>query len=359
MAMAVLRRLVLIVVFGLLGGALALPTITHGDEGRTYVVATGDTLIDIASKSGVRLSDLLRVNDLRLSSLILPGHRLDLPASSSGSPTPSTLAAKPSSTVQSGSTYIVLRGDNLTWIARRNGASLSALLAVNRFSVSSLIVPGMTLKLPSGASTPARSSSTPASSGESSATYVVRLGDTLSGIATRNRVSLTSLLVVNKMSVTSLILPGMRLSLPAGSNAPGAGAVPASAQPSAATGVAAVVNYALAQVGKPYRFFSKGPDSFDCSGLTLAAYKQAGVTLVHQSAWQARQGTAVDFLTEPIRPGDLVFLARRGSETINHVGLAVTSRTWIQARGTGHPVKVGPIPSENTIVAVRRYVTAG
>ncbi|MFT4658930.1 MAG: LysM repeat protein [Ilumatobacter sp.] len=354
--MAVLRRLVLIVVFGLLGGALALPTLTHADEGRTYVVATGDTLIDIASKSGVRLSDLLRVNDLRLSSLILPGQRLDLPASSSGSPTPSTHAANPSSTVQSGST--VLRGDNLTWIARRNGVSLSALLAVNRFSVSSLIVPGMTLKLPSRASTPARSSSTPTSSGESSATYVVRLGDTLSGIATRNRVSLTSLLVVNKMSVTSLILPGMRLSLPAGSNAPGAGAVPASAQPSAATGVAAVVNYALAQVGKPYRFFSKGPDSFDCSGLTLAAYKQAGVTLVHQSAWQARQGTAVDFLTEPIRPGDLVFLARRGSETINHVGLAVTSRTWIQARGTGHPVKVGPIPSENTIVAVRRYVTA-
>ncbi|MFT6391864.1 MAG: hypothetical protein ACJA14_001379 [Ilumatobacter sp.] len=39
--------------------------------------------------------------------------------------------------------------------------------------------------------------------------------------------------------------------------------------------------------------------------------------------------------------------------------MAVTSRTWIQAMGTGHPVKVGPIPSENTIVAVRRYVTAG
>ena len=123
-----------------------------------------------------------------------------------------------------------------------------------------------------------------------------------------------------------------------------------------ATGVSAVVTYALAQVGKPYRFFSKGPDSFDCSGLTLAAYAQIGIDLVHFSAWQARQGTAVDFRTEPIQPGDLVFQARRGSDTINHVGIAVTSTTWVQAVGTGTPASVGPLPSLSTISAVRRYV---
>ena len=54
-----------------------------------------------------------------------------------------------------------------------------------------------------------------------------------------------------------------------------------------------------------------------------------------------------------------MFQARRGSDTINHVGLAITSTTWIQAIGTGHPVKVGPMPSDSTIVAVRRYVGAG
>ena len=117
-----------------------------------------------------------------------------------------------------------------------------------------------------------------------------------------------------------------------------------------------MVNYALAQVGKPYRFFSKGPDSFDCSGLTLAAYAQIGIDLVHFSAWQARQGTAVDFRNEPIQPGDLVFQTRRGSDTINHVGIAVTSTTWVQAVGTGKPVSVGPLPSSSTITAVRRYV---
>ena len=50
-----------------------------------------------------------------------------------------------------------------------------------------------------------------------------------------------------------------------------------------------VIAYALAQVGKPYRFFTRGPDSFDCSGLTLAAYAQIGIRLVHYSGAQACQ----------------------------------------------------------------------
>jgi len=365
--MAVLRRLALIVVLGVLGGTLALPTVTHADEGQTYLVANGDTLIGIASKSGIRLSDLLRANDLRLTSLILPGQRLDIPSSSSAAststPSTNTAASSPTPTAHSGSTHVVKWGDTLSGIARRNGVALSALLNANQLSLSSLIVPGMKLSLPNGATTPsptpvpAPSPST--SSSGSGATYVVRAGDTLSGIAGRHGVSLKSLLDINGMSTTSLIVPGMRVALPGGSTKPTVAAASAPDQPSTATGVAAVVNYALAQVGKPYRFFTKGPDAFDCSGLTLAAYARIGVNLVHYSAWQARQGTDVDFLTEPIRPGDLVFQARRGSETINHVGMAVTSTTWIQAIGTGYPVKVGPMPTKNTIVAVRRFVEAG
>jgi cell wall-associated NlpC family hydrolase len=182
----------------------------------------------------------------------------------------------------------------------------------------------------------------------------------LSGIATQYGVSLSSLLRVNQMSTTSLIVAGMQLALPTGSAAPRAdgASVPSGQQPTGGR-AAAVVNYALSQVGKPYRFFAKGPDAFDCSGLTLAAYARVGVDLVHYSAWQARQGTAVDFLNEPIRPGDLVFQTRRGSETINHVGIATTSTTWVHAVGTGSTVRVGPMPASSTITAVRRYVDIG
>jgi peptidoglycan endopeptidase LytE len=360
--MAVLRRLALIVALGLGVGGLALPTVTHADDVQTYVVVDGDTLIGIASKSGVRLSDLLRENDLRLNSLILPGQRLDIPASSGASAPPtSTSGSSSSSAASSGSTHVVRWGDTLSGIASRNGVSLSSLLRANQLSLSSLIVPGMRLTLPSGAAaaatSTASSAATPSPSGRSGATHVVRSGDTLSGIAARYRVSLASLLEVNAISTTSLIVPGMQVALPAGSNKPSAGgaSTPSGEQP-AATGVAAVVDYALAQVGKPYRFFSKGPDAFDCSGLTLAAYRQIGIDLVHYSASQARRGTSVDFRNEPIRPGDLVFQARRGSERINHVGMAITSTTWIQAVGTGQPVRVGPMPARTTITAVRRMV---
>jgi peptidoglycan endopeptidase LytE len=369
--MTALRRVVVIVVLALgLGvGGLAVPTVVHADNSTTYVVVDGDTLIGIAAKSGVRLSELLRENDLQLTSLILPGQRLDIPSSTSSTsstPTGGSTSSTPNAT-NSSSLHVVRWGDTLSGIAGRYGVSLASLLRANQLSVSSLITPGMKLVLPGGATggatgsatTPPPTSDSPSPTPTSSgSTHVVRAGDTLSGIAARYGVSLGSLLRDNSMTVTSLIVPGMRIALPAGSTG-GSTNVPSSPpapQPSATTGVSAVVNYALAQVGKPYRFFSKGPDSFDCSGLTLAAYAQIGVDLVHFSAWQARQGTAVDFRNAAIQPGDLVFQERRGSDTINHVGIAVTSTTWVQAVGTGKPVSVGPLPSLSTITAVRRYV---
>ena len=363
--MTVFRRLTFVVALGIGVGGLALPTATHAEDGQTYLVAEGDTLIGIASKSGIRLSELLRSNNLRLTSLIMPGQQLDIP-SSTGAPASSTSTPTSSSTVQVGGTYEVRWGDTLSGIARRHRVSLASFMKVNQMSITSLIMPGMQLSLPNGVTStspspsPSPAATSPKPSSHSSATHTVRAGDTLSGIASRYRVSLASFIKVNQMSTTSLILPGMQLSLPSGATETSAvgPSEPTSRQPatSSATGAAAVVNYALAQVGKPYRFFSKGPDAFDCSGLSLAAYRQVGVKLVHYSAWQARQGTSVDFRNEPIQPGDLVFQARRGSDTINHVGIAVTSTTWIQAVGTGIPVRVGPMPAMSTIAVVRRYV---
>ena len=359
--MTVIRRLAVVVTLGIGVGALTMPAITHAENEQTYVVAEGDTLIGIASKSGIRLSDLLRSNNLRLTSRILPGQELDI-SSSAGETASSASTPTSSPAVRVGETYGVRWGDTLIGIARRHRVSLASLVEVNQMSTTSLIMPGMQLSLPSGATStsisPAPAPAPPSSL--SSATHVVRAGDTLSGIASRYQVSLASFVKVNQMSSTSLIMPGMQLSLPSGATDKSgvSPAAPTSQQTitSSGSGATAVVNYALAQVGKPYRFFAKGPDAFDCSGLSLAAYQQIGIKLVHYSAWQARQGTSVDFRNQPIQPGDLIFQANRGSDTINHVGIAVTSTTWIHAVGTGIPVRVGPMPATSTIAVVRRYV---
>ena len=314
--------------------------------GGSYVVKAGDSLGRIASKHQVLLSALLAVNTMTTSSLILPGQTISLPV---GAVTQSPAA--PAAAV-TGGPYVVKAGDSLGRIASKHQVSLSALLAANTMTTSSLILPGQTITLPAGAVVPAPAAPAAPASGGS---YVVQAGDSLGRIASRHGVTLPALLQVNAMTATSLILPGQTVSLPAGArlSTPNAGASPA---PAAGSPIDTVVSYALAQQGKPYQFFSAGPDTFDCSGLTKAAYAQIGVSLIHQSASQARQGRAVDFVNQPIQAGDLIFLITRDNEVINHVGMAISSTQWIHAPAPGQPVRVGSIPSRTIIVSVRRFV---
>jgi cell wall-associated NlpC family hydrolase len=154
------------------------------------------------------------------------------------------------------------------------------------------------------------------------------------------------------MNTNSLIIPGMTLNLPAGAQA----AAPSQPSASTSSAIQKVLDYALALQGMAFQFAAVGAESFDCSGLVKASYAQIGINLVHQSAVQATKGTAVAYMDEPIRPGDLVFMATRGNDVINHVGIAITATTWIQAPNPGAVVRVGPMPAKTSIVAVRRLV---
>jgi LysM repeat protein len=327
--------------------------------GGTYTVRAGDSLGRIAQRHGVTLNALLSANGFTTSSLIVPGQAITLPAGAAVQrPAAETPAAPAAPAVPAaGGTYTVRAGDSLGRIAQRHRVGLNALLAVNGFSVTSLILPGQAITLPAGAVTaptaptgPAPTAPAGGGSGASGGAYTIRAGDSLGGIAQRYGVALGALLAANGFSSSSLIVPGQTISLPAGAAPQTPTAAPTG------TRVDAVVQYALAQQGKPYAFFTAGPDTFDCSGLTKAAYARIGVTLVHQSSAQARQGTAVDFMSEPIQAGDLIFLITRDNEVINHVGMAISSTQWVHAPAPGQPVRVGSIPSTSVIVAVRRYV---
>jgi LysM repeat protein len=314
------------------GQRLTVPGGTSSGGGSsTYTVQAGDALYTIARDNGVSLGALLAANNLSIQSVIVPSQRLSIPAGGGGgggSPAPSA------------GSYTVQAGDYLSAIASRNGVTLAALLHANNLTVDSLILPGQRLTIPGG-----RGGGSPTQAPRGGGgNYTVRAGDSLSVIASRHDTSLTALLRANNLTVNSLIVPGQRLSLPAG----------ATVGP-----IDRVLAYALAQVGKPYRFFTKGPDSFDCSGLTLAAYAQIGIRLVHYSGTQARQGVPVDFIHAPIRPGDLVFMATNGSTRINHVGIALSNSTWVQARSTALGVRVTPLPPDSLILAVRRFVPSG
>ncbi|HEY5103865.1 MAG TPA: NlpC/P60 family protein [Acidimicrobiales bacterium] len=82
------------------------------------------------------------------------------------------------------------------------------------------------------------------------------------------------------------------------------------------------ITYALAQLGKPYLWGGVGPNAFDCSGLTMMAWTQAGVTLLHYTGDQINEGTPVSSYAD-ISPGDLVLVPGSDGTVANpgHVGL--------------------------------------
>lgn len=359
--MTVIRRLV--AVSAICAAVVAVAPLPAQASSATYVVEPGDYLLGIAREHDVSLGALLQANELSAEAVIFPGERLVIPGGgAANAPSPNAPSPPASGNPPSALSYTVVSGDALSTIAHRHGVGLSSLLQVNGLEMTSLIMPGQQLEIPAGGTAPETAPRTepeaPAPSGGGSAlTYTVVAGDALSIIAARHGVSLSALLQTSGLTLDSVIMPGQQLQLPAHATAPEEPpAAPVDAPSASSSPLETVVNYARAQVGKPYLFFTKGPDTFDCSGLTLAAYAQAGVSLVHYSAAQATQGSAVDFENEPIQAGDLVFQKRRGSKTINHVGIAISSTTWIHATGPGDTVSMGQIPDKSTIAEVRRYL---
>lgn len=111
-----------------------------------------------------------------------------------------------------------------------------------------------------------------------------------------------------------------------------------------------VAQQALRQVGKPYVWGSKGPNAFDCSGLTRWAWQQAGIQIGLDTYSQVTQGISVP--PSQVQPGDLIFpqgsFNNRGP---GHVQLAISATQVVEAPGKGMAVRVIPMP--NSYVAKR------
>lgn len=106
---------------------------------------------------------------------------------------------------------------------------------------------------------------------------------------------------------------------------------------SAAASIA--VSAALSRVGDPYVWGAAGPDEFDCSGLVMWAYAQAGVYLDHYSGAQFSE--TVQIPMSDLEPGDLVFPADPGE----HVAMYIGNGEIVQAPYTGANVQVVPLDS--------------
>ncbi len=96
------------------------------------------------------------------------------------------------------------------------------------------------------------------------------------------------------------------------------------------------LKYALKQVGDIYVWAAAGPTKWDCSGLTMRAFQQAGVSLPHSSRIQVKYGKSISF--GAVKPGDLLFFGN----PISHVSIYMGGGKMVQAPRPGKRVEVIP-----------------
>jgi cell wall-associated NlpC family hydrolase len=162
------------------------------------------------------------------------------------------------------------------------------------------------------------------------------------------------LILARRAALVLLVGAGVALSpLPAQANSSGGGgdsavAVPPAPVPAATPAAQAVVDTALAQLGKPYVWAGTGPNGYDCSGLTQFAYAAAGIHLPHSSGRQSTQGLPV--ARDALLPGDLVSFYN----PVSHVGIYIGNGQMVHAPTSGDVVKAVNMDSMPGFNSARR-----
>ncbi|NWN88085.1 MAG: C40 family peptidase [Micrococcaceae bacterium] len=209
---------------------------------------------------------------------------------------------------------------------------------------------------------PAQSSTTSSSTTSSAGTYTVQAGDTLSSIANAQGVSLNDLMDANGLSASSIIYPGDQLQLSGGGSATASTASTSTSdsdtgestgiQTASTTSATSSSGHAAADAavdivnsGVSYQYGATGPSAYDCSGLTSAAFAEAGIDLPRTSSAQysgANQHVSLDNL----QAGDLVFWSSNGSASgIYHVAVYVGDGQIAQARNPQSGVSIDSLDS--------------
>jgi cell wall-associated NlpC family hydrolase len=159
---------------------------------------------------------------------------------------------------------------------------------------------------------------------------VVAAQESLNALAERERVQGAKLLAKKRHIEGEVArLDQMRFDLGIQDPAP----ILADPPPLPAGAASTAVRFVYAQLGKPYQWGASGPDGYDCSGLTAAAWRAAGISLPHNA--RAQYGAVSHIGRGQLRPGDLVFYYG----DIHHVALYVGAGRIIHAPQQGERIR--------------------
>jgi cell wall-associated NlpC family hydrolase len=309
----------------------------------TYTVKKGDTLSRIALTHKTTVVDLKNLNKLS-SDLIYVNQSLTVPGNSAVSK-PNIAPAKSASVKQTASIYVVVSGDTLSKIASKHKIALSELLKWNNLS-GHLIYPGQKLKVSNGTSQPApapvkaqpvsapvtNTPSTPVQPTKPAQTeYIIKSGDTLSGIGKQFGILVQELKKLNNLK-SDMIYVGQKLMVNMNNAATPTEAVQTPVKQPVPASDSEVLSIARELIGVPYVWAGSTRDGFDCSGFIYYAYNKAGKQMGRYSSegYYSRSF----YVNEP-QPGDLVFFENTYKKGISHMGIYLGNNEFIHASTTG------------------------
>lgn len=226
----------------------------------SYQVKKGDTVSEIALRTGSKVSDIIKANSLNSRALIFPGQKLTIPspaATTSSAPKPAATPAKPATAPAAAkvSVHVVRAGDTLGAIAKQYATTIAELTKANSLSNPNRIYVGQRIQLSatsgsattSSASKPTQSTPAPAAkpaATASSTTHTVRAGDTLGAIARKYSTTVAAISSANNISNPNRISVGQKLTIGAKASAPAA-STPAATTPAVSTTSAAPASYTV------------------------------------------------------------------------------------------------------------------